>query len=382
MNRFVALLASSLVFTLSFVACGGDDETVQTIQPQTRGQRGETCLARNDCEAGLACINSVCSKNDFDISSTAKHCDRIDCQADDDCCAGKPREAPAKCANKASICNSPSLPDCVQTSCTSDSACGAGECGMGQCSNTFTSCDANSDCTDTCNTTSGFCTNNSGRSCTTSADCTGTCQSRVCNCENPAYDPSDPICTDPDCDGEVCMLKCEDEACVLDVSCEADQDCLGNPAGRYCDAGKCVQCKDDEQCTGDGQSCVQGVCKEPCTQNEECPLFHACQEGSCVETGCTSDRECVLAAGRGQGASREDARLSKCLPSSENPDVKECKIPCENDGACGSELEVCESGYCKFVGCDNDEECRTYLGLENQGQSPSQPYVSKAVCRE
>lgn len=355
MNRFVALFASTAGFVGIFAACGGDD--VSTVQPQSRGERGETCLARNDCKAGLACINTVCSKNDFDVSPTAKSCDRIDCQETADCCGDRPSEAPVKCANRASICSSPSIPNCVSTSCTSAAQCNGGTCGRGICSTSSTSCDDDSDCVE------------------------GTCTSRSCNCQNPAFDPSDPICSDPDC-VDVCTLKCEEERCVLDVSCEEDRDCFGNANGRICSSGKCVECTQDDQCTGDGESCVDNRCKEPCTQNEQCPLFHACESGECVEKGCTSDRECILAAGRGEGSSREDARLSKCLPSSKDANIKECKIPCENDGACGSELEVCEAGFCKFVGCDSDEECRTYLGLANEGSDPSRPYVSKAVCRE
>lgn len=377
MNRYLALLASTLGFVAFFAACGGGDD-IQTVQPQTRGERGETCLARNDCEAGLACINSVCSKNDFDVSSTAKHCDRIDCSTNEDCCGDKPSEAPAKCANRASICQTPTLPGCTPSTCTSDAQCGAGECGRGFCSNSSASCDDETDCAGVCS--GGFCSG-TGNSCTTAGECdSGTCQSRSCQCQNPAYEPTDPICSDPECT-DVCVLKCDEEQCVPDVSCEVDSDCLGNANGRICDAGRCVECNDDEQCLGDNDSCVNNVCTEPCTQNEQCPLFHSCTDGECVESGCTSDRECILAAGRGSG-SREDARLSKCLPSADNKDIKECKIPCENDGACGSELEVCEAGFCKFVGCDSDEECRTYLGIENQNRNGAQPFVSRAVCRE
>lgn len=381
MNRFAGLLLTTAAFVGGFAACGGDDEA-QTVQPQTRGERGESCEARNDCVSGLACINHTCSKNDFDVKSTAKHCDKVDCATNEDCCGGRPTEAPAKCQNRASICSSSQLPGCTSSlSCESDNECGGGECGTGQCSNTFSSCDANSDCSDTCNTSTGFCNQQSGRSCTTSAQCTGTCESRRCDCTNPQYDPSDPICSDPDCTEDVCRLKCEDEACVVDVSCEEDMDCLGSGTGRHCESGACVECTDDEECTGEGESCVENRCKAACTQNEECPLFHSCTGGTCVETGCTSDRECILAVGR-NGESGEDARLAKCLPSAADANVKECKIPCENDGACGSELEVCEGGFCKFVGCDSDEECRSYLGLANETSNPAQPWISKAVCRD
>src|SRR5204862_5076672 len=69
-----------------FSACGGSSEKTQKTQPVALGQRGETCQARNDCSAGLACISGVCSKNDFDITVSAKHCDQVDCQGTADCC--------------------------------------------------------------------------------------------------------------------------------------------------------------------------------------------------------------------------------------------------------------------------------------------------------
>jgi hypothetical protein len=113
-------------------------------------------------------------------------------------------------------------------------------------------------------------------------------------------------------------------------------------------------------------------------------LFHECDDdGECLAVGCKSDRECVLAASGGSEASVEDARLYQCLPSDvggENFNV--CKIPCENDGACAGDFQVCDAGFCKFIGCQGDEDCRAYLGLANEEVTDSKPYVSKAVCRE
>ena len=112
--------------------------------------------------------------------------------------------------------------------------------------------------------------------------------------------------------------------------------------------------------------------------------------------GCQSDRECILAASRGQVAgtgggtgtqnaapssssSNDDPRLYKCLSNDDGSKIKVCKIPCENDGSCG-QFQVCDAGYCKFVGCDNDEECRAYLGIANQTTSDAKPYVATAKC--
>jgi hypothetical protein len=108
-----------------------------------------------------------------------------------------------------------------------------------------------------------------------------------------------------------------------------------------------------------------------------------------VYVGCNDDRECILAASRGlgtggtsgnpQAAGADDPRLYQCLANDSDPKHKTCKIPCENDGSCG-QFQVCDEGYCKFVGCENDEQCRNYLGIANQMTSESKPYVAKAKC--
>ncbi|HVZ30783.1 MAG TPA: hypothetical protein VG963_00070, partial [Polyangiaceae bacterium] len=230
----------------------------------------------------------------------------------------------------------------------------------------------------------------SGFSCSTDTDCSGTCGSRYCSCANPQYNPSNSICTDPDCTN-ICTLRCSNERCVTDTSCQVDSDCT-TTGKRICNEGNCVQCIEDDQCnTAQGEQCRSNVCKKPCVADEQCPLFQSCQDGDCVATGCKSDRECILAA-NGQTSqsnnsvssitSSTDARLSKCLPSDADPTINTCKIPCQNDGACGSQFQICDSGYCRFIGCDTDDECRAYLGIANEVQSDSQPYITRAVCRE
>jgi len=190
----------------------------------------------------------------------------------------------------------------------------------------------------------------------------------------------------------LCTLKCSEERCVQDTSCTTNANCLAGTK-HICSEGSCVQCVEDDDCdTEDGEQCRNHACKKPCTANEECPLFQGCQNGDCVETGCQSDRECVLAANMGNGTggqsgvlvstSTNDPRLRKCLPSDEDPKINTCKIPCENDGACGSDFEICDKGYCRFIGCNTDDECRGYLGIQNETQTDAKPFISHAVCRQ
>ena len=383
----------SLLSLASLSGCSKDE--AQKVQPETRGQRGENCQARNDCEAGLACLNHICAKNEFDIGVEVKQCDRIECQETTDCCGSKPTEAPAKCANRDATCT-PTLPGCTTKLCTSDAACGSGTCRPGTCSIGVGECETAADCADTC-LPAGTCSR-SGTACIVDTDCTYypynttvTCSTanRTCDCTNPDYVPGAAICTDPECE-DICLLRCDGERCVQDRSCDVDADCI-NFGLPMCDKSRCVQCKKDEDCdTEADETCDAGVCHKPCQHNEECPLFNACDEdtGECKYVGCATDRECILAATGGNGAESpsptlggEDPRLLKCLPSAADDKVKECKIPCENDGSCGAQ-SICDNGFCKFIGCANDEECRAYLGIVNQMPTEARPFVTTAVCRE
>jgi len=392
-RSFIALL--SVVSLFSFVGCSKDPTKVE---PETRGKRGENCQARNDCQSGLACLNGICGTNEFSIGVAPKQCDRIECATTDDCCGDKPTEAPAKCNARATTCTS-TFPGCSPSQvCTSDAACG-GEGGIcrpaaatGTCSGGNLSgltCETATDCQDLC--VADTCSY-SGDVCTANTDClyysaaTSTCTkpSRTCNCTNPDYNPNAAICSDPDCIS-LCTLRCEEERCVPDLSCEDDTDCSGSAP--FCWRTQCVQCKADEDC-GTGKSCDEGVCHAPCKHNEECSAFYECNadSGECEYAGCKSDRECILAAtGNNQGAqatpSGEDPRLLKCLPSEADPNIKACKIPCENDGSCGAQ-SVCDGGYCKFIGCETNEDCRAYLGLVGQMPTAAKPFVPTAVCRE
>jgi hypothetical protein len=316
--------------------------------------------------------------------------------------------APAKCKDRDKICDPANarVPGCVTTICTSDTACNGGTCPMGICQGTGQGlngtdmCQVAADCPrDTCKIpaglTEGICTL-SNSACTVSSECLynsyiPTCSTRTCDCANPDYMPASEICTDEDCEN-ICLLRCEEELCVTDKSCKTDTECL-TLGLQVCDGGRCVECTVDKDCNEDDEeTCEKGLCHKPCKQNEECGLFEECQDGDCVYVGCSSDRACILAASRGSEiipdgetaqaiTGGDDPRLSKCLPSEVDPQISTCKIPCENDGSCG-QFQVCDKGYCKFVGCKDNEECRAYLGISNQVTSDAKPYVATAICRE
>jgi hypothetical protein len=165
--------------------------------------------------------------------------------------------------------------------------------------------------------------------------------------------------SDADCCGglaaDVCGQTCVDDTCVSSNSvCEADADC----GGFVCEDSRCVECRDGTTC-GAG-SCVNNRCQDACTVDEECPLFSACEDDACEETGCQSDRECILFT--------SDAR-AKCTK-------QVCEVPCSSNAQCG-ELQLCKSGVCVFLGCETDADCRAATGIANLAPGSN----VRAICR-
>lgn len=381
------LLAGLLTFAL-IMGCKKKDK-VQYVAPQESGERGNTCLATNDCGSDLACINGSCQPANFDVDATGKHCVEVHCETTEQCCGDKPTEAPTKCRRADSVCT-PTVAGCpAGITCTDNSACGGGTCAGLSCDWTGFSCGSTDDCEqDECVFPSlglgggaiGECSLSFG-TCTSDADCTLTNEcigTGICTCSNPNYDPLDPICSDPDCEN-VCVHKCEDRRCMVDDSCEEDVDCF---SGQVCaDSGRCVECELDTDCdsalddTDDLDVCrPEGFCETPCKGDSECPEEFACEAGDCVYVGCRSDRECILS---GKAMESGDRRLSVCV---EGPDgIGVCKISCEIDNHCPVD-QICDNGACKYIGCDDDVECKEILNLHNRVTSPDEPWLVEGKC--
>ena len=391
------------------------------------GERGSSCDASSDCEEGLSCIvtagcpvglacaNKTCQPSNFEIMGTGKQCHIVQCAEREDCCGDMPLEAPEKCDIRNITCNQPTLPGCSTVVCTEDSACGAGNC-TGYCNyDTEVECMTADDCEENVcvfsggsggsgsggagsggagsggagsggggsgGTSSGGAGSGgsasigscsvTGTTCYDTNDCvTNSCSTVYCRCENPDYDPTDPICEDTDCEG-ICGWDCQNDRCVVDTSCNIDEDCLG--ATPFCDDGLCVECLNDDDC--EEEDCIAGRCGPECEADAQCGLFEVCQDDACVYVGCQTNRECVLAAEG--GASEQDPRLSVCMIEE---GVGTCVFPCEIDAQCAP-TEICVDSVCEYIGCETDGECKTIEGLHDQPPpTEEQPWTTTAECR-
>lgn len=363
-------------------AAAGGEPTAEV----RRGERGSSCnstsdcaddlscVLTRDCPAGVACSNKSCQPSNFDVVGTGKSCHVSDCKTTADCCGDMPQSAPAKCANRDSICSKPTITGCTAIRCATSAECGQGTCG-GKCSLDLKSCLTTADCAlNTCDTTAepDLCSL-SGTDCTSFICSTNTCSLPICNCQNPEYDPTNPICTDEDCE-DICGFACEEERCVVDDGCTSDTECaLTRP---FCSAGECAECRTSEDC--EDEACIEGNCGPRCEVDTQCAVFEACQAGECVFVGCRSDRECVLQAASGKAAASQDPRLAKCSIVNNQGT---CVFPCEIDAQCAPS-EVCLEGTCKYIGCETDGECKTIAGLHNLPvPTPERPWTTTAVCR-
>ena len=135
--------------------------------------------------------------------------------------------------------------------------------------------------------------------------------------------------------------------------CKGDKDCK---SPQVCVANKCVECRDDSQCTG-GKHCSAGACvaKPMCINDDQCPTGQVCQAGQCKP--CASDGEC------GPGG--------KC-------EAGACQRPkkCTKDEDCADD-EDCTNGLCLKAGAASnvDAGCQlqtVYFQFDDSSIQPSE----------
>jgi hypothetical protein len=317
-------------------------------------------------------------------------------------------ESNAGCGDDQLCCPGVAGAECIATSNTQCSACGAG-------------ClpDTTNDCVDRacvcgtsepCSGSTPFCDDAEGEcvQCRSDDDCDvdapqcveGTCA--ACDPEdNSGCSGGTPICdtTTLGCVGCDATHLCPDPlVCQGDGTCGCmnDEQCEGNPTTPICDAMDdiCVGCADDNDCSSRslGAMCLDdGSCAEcdpatnmPCTGNE--PICRrtagraACEPcamgecagvagmtacaltgpnmGECVE--CIDDTTC--------GTDSCDTTTNTCVECTQNSDCGDTTtpicmggscVPCENDGQC-------EGAFCVTSGV-NDGACRTCDPTDNGG---------------
>lgn len=199
------------------------------------------------------------------------------------------------------------------------------------------------------------------------------------------------------CDGVVCQRgqdcvngKCIDREDPIPEGCQANADCLFNPAGELCDrqTGQCVACFTDAHCP-DGRSCASGRCEgSVCTTDADCgEEAPYCNEAGDACLACRQDEHCADGFRCLAGACEPPPPACQVDDDCEDEAAPYCAagacVACILDQHCG-DGEACSSeGSCLPDACEDDEDCAVFPGTSCRDQvcRPGQCDVA-ADCKD
>lgn len=165
------------------------------------------------------------------------------------------------------------------------------------------------------------------------------------------------------------------------MTCSAPADCVSTGAAfdadNYaCESGLCKYkgCNSNAECESTFMSTQYGcfdvsgtkTCVKKCSAPADCAVAGsaaydadnwACEGGGCRWTGCNSDSECTSL---GAYVCRDMGGLKNC--------VKSCTAPSDcatMSAAFDADNYACESGVCRYTGCNTDAECKSSLMKTN-----------------
>ncbi len=328
---------------------------------------GETCDGNcpASCDDGQACTVDTRSGGASTCNVTCKHTAVTTCIDDDGCCP--------------STCSANNDNDCSAT-------CGNGVVEAGE------------ECDGSCPTSCPTCQTLSGsgcqRKCVAQQGCTPCSINGSCPCSAGQI-----------CSGGKCVTGSSAGQCGS--ACSPDAYCQAFANSPYCSGGGCVECRDDDDCAGDG-FCVGGTCGgcsgdldcdvtggfycNPSSMRCEVPTscndaqnpgewcraqgFDLCDTvtGDCVVAECSSDSEC--------------GEVEFCDASGQCVTAPKCNEASEPDAWCtrfatNSQANICVFGTCK-VGCTTPCDCpsRLYDTCVNEGGSQATCLRNAPSCHE
>jgi hypothetical protein len=219
---------------------------------------------------------------------------------------------------------------------------------------------------------SGYC--DATRHCAPSPSCTSTA-----SCPAGQYcETSRSVCvpgcgTNAECTAVAAGLVCDTAArrCVPGGGCTSNAQCAATPATPVCLGGSCQpaanQCQFEYQCTGAGQSCVDGQCiVGGCTAANVatvCAAGQVCTSGRCAYPTTGTGQLCVT------GTCLTTCAADAQCGSGQRCDGGVCRVDtrprpfCTMDSECSSG-SVCNNGACRRVcaapGAAGDLECQRF----------------------
>ncbi len=319
------------------VGDAGADGTAMATGPQL-GQKGDACQTNFDCGSGLVCVGSsaggICDLANYNLPPSSNVCG--ECKTGADCC-----ELPTGLSLQTYVLNDAGFDVLVAAHTCQDLLdvfLGGSQTGCASAYPGGTLSKAcfyyDTYCTPGCTATTWTCTNNRclyAGMCTTDAfsDDQGGCPSRSRTTYTLATTCNPTTHT---CGG------------TTSNNCVTGADCNGqHPADST-----------SYTCVGDDCACNQGACYVACVSTLDCPFGYKCDATTqlcTAQSACAIDSDCALLY--------RDVQ-AKCVSGV-------CKAPCTTDRDCSPSGaipgggtfngDVCQGGFCTYVGCTSDLDC-------------------------
>ena len=285
------------------------------------GDPGTPCTGSGDCTLGQICLDGFCTDGCADDRDcpVSQHCDGT-LGAHGDCV------------------------ECVNDGHCTDQVCRDHEC--------VDSCTQDSECTaQVCDEPAGVCVD-----CLDDVDCPVAfiCEAQACvsGCRD-----------DRDCDeagGQVCDPS--NHQCVIGCSATPEDSC---PLGAHCVGIQCVLgCNGDDTRCGQDQVCATGdVCRDACSQPNDCRVGQTCVGGECVD-GCQADQDC----GGGDVCTGSTGTPGACVECAVDDDCgfgqscdeanQRCRVDCfDFNGTPTCVGAICDTAANHCVGCLSETDC-------------------------
>ena len=274
-------------------ACTGPDACAETIcqaGPELGCDDGNGCTL-DTCDQALGCSHTptpALGCDDGDLCTSSDTCTaEASCQAGDptncddgDACTADDCEASTGCSHDAAAKDATSCDD--GDACTEDGTCAGGACQPGA----AIGCDDGEVCTaDSCQNDSGCAHAAAAGPCEDGDACTAddVCDDGVCSAGTaPECDDAED-CTSDGCDKAIGCFHLPNVKPCNDASACTDKDVCKD---KVCGGGLAVDCDDGNGCTTDtcdkGDGCVHAPAEGLCSDDSDCTIDDACDEGTCV----------------------------------------------------------------------------------------------------
>src|SRR5690554_310632 len=152
--------------------------------------------------------------------------------------------------------------------------------------------------------------------------------------------------------------------CECDSDCNDDEICIRRPTEPNAPARCARGCRTHADCDGEGERCVDELCRTGCIDDGDCGANEYCDpERKCVTRECEQSSDC------GEGFVCEGVCVKGCHADDDCPGGEGCVRLGDHPGTCTpaacigdedcSQGEICLCGLCHET-CESDDDCEEH----------------------